>query len=196
MKIYASLVALLFVAACGGKSKPKPEPKPLVPDETGEDVEPQEDTEAEEETPPEPPPPQVWHAKADLAAVKGSKMKPATVTFTQTEGDNTGVSAELDGLKAGAYHLVIHEAAACGKNATKAGAIWETTASEKIDMSASKGSPVTVDEALEVMLDGENTIVGHTLVLHADKKGKPGKAVACGSIVSDESDDEPAADPE
>jgi len=34
------------------------------------------------------------------------------------------------------------------------------------------------------MLDGEHSVVGHTLVLHDDKKGKPGKAVACGAITS------------
>jgi len=33
-----------------------------------------------------------------------------------------------------------------------------------------------------VSLDGDGTIIGHTLVLHDDKAGKPGKALACGAI--------------
>jgi len=38
------------------------------------------------------------------------------------------------------------------------------------------------------MLDGEQAITDRTLVLHADRKGKPGKAIACGRI---EPTDEP-----
>jgi hypothetical protein len=36
----------------------------------------------------------------------------------------------------------------------------------------------------EPELDGDGAIVGHTLVLHADAKGKPGRPLACGAIVS------------
>ncbi|HTL34548.1 MAG TPA: hypothetical protein VL326_15575, partial [Kofleriaceae bacterium] len=35
-------------------------------------------------------------------------------------------------------------------------------------------------------LDGEQSLVGHTLALHDDKKGKPGKVLACGAIVTSE----------
>jgi hypothetical protein len=39
-----------------------------------------------------------------------------------------------------------------------------------------------VGEMESLQLDGDGTIVGHTLVLHDDKKGKPGKVLACGPI--------------
>jgi hypothetical protein len=35
-----------------------------------------------------------------------------------------------------------------------------------------------------VALDGDDTIVGRTLVLHADRKGKAGKILACGPLES------------
>ena len=42
-------------------------------------------------------------------------------------------------------------------------------------------------------VDGADTVAGKTLVLHDDKKGKPGKAVACGPITVDA--DAAAAEP-
>jgi hypothetical protein len=45
-----------------------------------------------------------------------------------------------------------------------------------------------VDQAAALTLDGNTSIVGHTLVLTADKKGKPGKPLACGPIILDEED--------
>jgi hypothetical protein len=40
------------------------------------------------------------------------------------------------------------------------------------------------DGAAGLALDGDASIVGHTLVLHDDKKGQPGKALACGPMTS------------
>ena len=40
-----------------------------------------------------------------------------------------------------------------------------------------------IDETgVKLMLDGVAPITGQTLVLHDDKKGTPGKALACGTI--------------
>lgn len=193
MKISALIVTCLFAAACGGGKKPtRPYAPPESPDD-GEIVEPREDDEEEEPEPP-PPPPQQWFAKAQLAPVKGSNMKPTVVSFSQTEGEAASVMSDtsFDGLKPGTYHLVIHESGECGKNATKAGAAWDV-APTALDITVAKGTPGSIDESgLDLMLEGESTIVGHALVLHADKKGKAAKAVACGVIVAQESEDQPA----
>ena len=194
MKVSALVVTCLFVAACGGGKKPtRPYAPPESPDD-GEIVEPRDDEEEEEEPEPPPPPPQQWYAKAQLAPVKGSKMKATVVSFSQTEGAFASVLSDtaFEGLKPGTYHLVIHESGECGKNATKAGAAWEAAAIP-LDITVAKGTPGSIDQSgLDLMLAGESTIVGHALVLHADKKGKAAKAVACGVIVAQESEDEPA----
>ncbi|HTJ46173.1 MAG TPA: superoxide dismutase family protein, partial [Kofleriaceae bacterium] len=171
------LVLVSFLVACGGKAKPA---APTPPPPMDKEVEPVED-EKPDPKPPAPPPPKVWHAKAELAPVKGSKMKAATIAFSQTEGESVQIVTDtpIDGLKAGKYHLVIHEAASCGPNATKAGAAWSAGA---VDLDVAKGASGSVDQSDgDLMLDGEHSVVGHTLVLHDDKKGKPGKAVACGA---------------
>ena len=45
-----------------------------------------------------------------------------------------------------------------------------------------KGAIGELDESVALPIDGDASIVGHTLVLHDDKKGQPGKAVACGTV--------------
>jgi len=211
MKIKSLLVASLFIAACGGgKSKSSTTTTPMEDETTPSDTSTTtpEAAPATEPTPapepPPPPPPKEFAAKAELAPVKGSKMKAATVSFSQTENQQAAVKAEgITGLKPGKYHLVIHEAADCGPNATKVGAAWATAANTTLDVAVAKGTPGALDQSgLDLMLDGENTIVGHTLVLHADKKGKPGKTLACGPITTAEpgaaapTTTEPAAKPE
>jgi hypothetical protein len=194
VKTCALIVSCLFVASCGGGSKPKRPYAPPDPADEGptEYVEPIEDE--EEEEPPPPPPPQVWYARADLAPVKGAKVKASSIVFAQTEGESTQITGELPGLKAGGYHLVIHEAATCGKNATKAGAPWDGAADAPIELTVAKGETAALDQAIDLMLDGESSIIGRTLVLHADKKGKAGKAMACGPIIAEEISEEPAED--
>jgi hypothetical protein len=180
----------LFAFGCGGGAKPKQTlPDDPIDDGGGEEVEPEE-----EELPPEPPPPpppQVWAAHVDLAPVKGSKLKAAVVSFSQTEGETAQIMTEgFPGLKAGKYHLVIHESGECGKNAAKAGAAWDVAAGVALDVTVAKGEPGAFDQPLELMLDGDDSIIGHTLVMHADKKGKADKAIGCGVIVADEVADE------
>jgi hypothetical protein len=190
MKHAAFLIPFLVIAACGGGKKPTPaQPK----EEATEASEPPAEEKAAEPTPeakPEepaepapPPPPKMWKAKADLAPVKGQKFKPAAITFEQEEGGATKVASEgFEGLKAGTYHLVVHEAADCGKNATKVGKAFAGQ-TEDLTFKIEKKGPATiaVDEA-KVSVGGDTAITGHTLVLTDDKKGKPNKALACGPI--------------
>jgi hypothetical protein len=173
-------MSILALAACGGKSapvqpkEPAPEPTPVV--ETKPEPVP--------EPPPPPPPPKTWRAQAELTPVKGVKLKAATVTFSQQEGQQAIVGSKgwFDGIKSGPYHLVVHEAAECGPNATKVG---KPTATAEMPLVAAVGmDSVDIGKIEGVQLDGDATIVGHTLVLHDDKKGKPGKALACGPIAS------------
>jgi len=52
-----------------------------------------------------------------------------------------------------------------------------------IPFAAAKGmGGLDLAQVNAIQLDGDTAIVGHTLVLHDDKKGKPGKALACGPI--------------
>jgi len=190
MKHTTILLSILAIAACGGKKpeaeKPKapnpdsePDPAPTVATKTKPEAAP------EPETPP-PPPPKTWKAQADLKPVKGSKIKGATVTFTQEEGQATSIGSTgwFDGIKAGKYHLVVHEGADCGVNATKAG---KPMTGGEIPFAAVKGeSSLTVGPAAGIQLGGDTAVVGHALVLHDDKKGKAGKALACGPIASAE----------
>ena len=191
MKKITILMSILAVAACGGK-KPEPtEPKEPVeeapapaPEAEKKMPEPAPAPEAAKPEPPPPPPPKSWHAQASLVPVKGAKIKGTTVTFSQTEGAPVVVGAMgwFDGIKPGKYHLVVHEAADCGANAAKAG---KPMASGDLAFAAAKGaSTLTVDKADAVSLDGDGSIVGHALALHDDKKGKPGKILACGPIAA------------
>jgi hypothetical protein len=183
MKHTTILISILAIAACGGKKsapvapkEPEPEPAPVA------EAPPPAPAPAPE--PPPPPAPKAWKATAELTPVKGQKLKGATVTFAQTEGKPVAIGSTgwFEGIKSGKYHLVVHESADCGVNAAKAG---KPLAAVTTDMgfTAAKGMDAldigTVDG---VQLDGDSTIVGHTLVLTDDKKGKPGKALACGPI--------------
>ena len=120
------------------------------------------------------------------AACAPARITTATVTFTQEEGQATSIGSTgwFDGIKAGKYHLVVHEGADCGVNATKAG---KPMTGGEIPFAAVKGeSSLTVGPAAGIQLGGDTAVVGHALVLHDDKKGKAGKALACGPIASAE----------
>ena len=116
--------------------------------------------------------------------VKGAKIKGATVTLTQ-EGDQpvaVGSTGWFDGIKAGKYHLVVHESSECGPNATKAG---KAMPAADVPFVATKGmDALAIAQVAQIQLQGDSAVVGHSLVLHDDKKGKPGKALACGSIAA------------
>jgi len=187
MKRTAMSISMLVVVACGGK-KPAPEP-PKEPEPAAAPVAEEPPAAAPAPAapqpapePPAPPAPKTWHAHAQLNPVKGAKIKGALVTFAQQEGQPVAVGSTgwFDGIKPGKYHLVVHESADCGPNATKAG-----KAGADIPFVATAGmDSLDVGEVPPIAIDGDGSIVGHTLVLHDDKKGKPGKALACGTIAA------------
>jgi hypothetical protein len=180
MKHCTILISLLAIAACGGTKSEPAEPAP-PPEQVAEPAPPP----APPPEPEPPPPPMSWTAQAEMTPVKGAKIKGATVMFSQTEGKPVAVTSTgwFEGIKSGKYHLVVHEAAECGPNATKVG----KAGGADIQFVATKGMDAIDAEPVDtIQLDGDGTIVGRTLVLYDDKKGKPGKAMACGSISASE----------
>lgn len=181
----AHILIVSLIAACGGGAKKQPVVAPVPDDEPVADKEPEAAPE-----PPPPPPPKVWHAKAALTPVKGSKMKPTLVSFSrQEDADAATVAADtFDGAKPGTYWLVVREAEECGPNGTKAGGVWGPAAQAAMKVVIAKDLTGGLEaDSASVELDGDDSIVGHVLVLHEDKKGKPGKILGCGAIeVGDE----------
>lgn len=179
---YVSLISAVALGCGGGSKKPTAAgPDSDLPAAAVDD----EDEPIDEE--PEPPPaPLEWTAQVELAPVKGVKMKPVAISLKQTEGAGVEIASldVISGLTPGIYHFVVHESAGCGKNAAKIGAAWAAAAGVALSITIVKGEPGELDSEVDYTLDGEDSIVGRTLVLHADKKGKVGKAVACGAIVS------------
>ena len=186
------LASITASGACGGGKKADTTPKDPDSDTAGDnggaaaaETKPAPAPEpAPEPAPPPPPPPQVLHAQADMKPLKTTKIKGTTVTFAQTEGQEVEVGSMgwFDGIKAGKYHLVVHMGADCGPNGGKAG---KPIAATDMPMASAKGQTnVDIGKVATIQLDGDGSIVGHALVLHADQKGKPGRALACGAIVS------------
>lgn len=170
-----ALIACLVACGGGGKKKVE-EPPPVV----------EKDKKEEPPPPPEPAEPAVpksYSAKAALTPVKGAKVGGGTVTFTQQEGADTSVSSDFSGLKKGTYHLVIHDGSECGDNGAKAGGPWKGGEAVKLTFKVGGDNPGNIDESgVKLMLSGVAPIVGQTLALHDDKKGAPGKMLACGTI--------------
>jgi hypothetical protein len=171
-------MSILAIAACGGKQPEPAQPKEPAPAPVVE--------KKPEPEPAPPPPPRSWHAKADMTPVKGAKIKAATVTFSQQEGQQVVVGSKgwFDGIRSGKYHFVVHEAAECGPDAAKVGKPIETP--DMLLVAAVGMDSVDVGKVDSIQLDGATAIVGHTLVLADDKNGKPGKVIACGAITSGE----------
>jgi hypothetical protein len=190
MKHTTILISILAIAACGGGQKPEPAP-PKEPEPAPKEPEPVAETKPPEpepapEPPPPPPPPKSFLAQAQVMPTKGSRFKGTVVTFTQEEGQPVAVGSVgwFDGIKAGKYHLVVHAGADCGANAAKAG---KPIATADMSFTVAKGtSSLEVGQVATITLDGEGAIIGHALVLHDDKRGKPGKALGCGTIASSE----------
>jgi hypothetical protein len=186
MKHTTLIIALL--AACGGSKKPAPEPAPApAPDPTP--VAAPEPTPAPEPAPAPapPPPPKVTKGKADLTPSKGQKFKAATITFAQPEGGPVAVASTgwFEGLKAGTYHLVVHDGADCAKP----GAALKAAAPADMTFKAEKDSGNVDVSGLAISITGDTGVAGHTLVLTSDKKGKPGTTLACGPIVALDQDE-------
>jgi hypothetical protein len=191
MKRFAATVAVLVGGGCGGGRIHRPYAPPEPDDHRhGEEVELSEDEpieEREDDGRRYPLPPEEWRATVTLEPVHRATLRPLVLTMTQVEGEGVRIVSQtpIEGLGRGVYHLVVHEGRACGRNATKVGAPFEAAA---VDMPVvvMKGETPTIDDYYDLMLDGRWSIVGRTLVLHADRKGQPGKALGCGTIAFDD----------
>jgi hypothetical protein len=181
-----ALMISILAAACGGKKPPPPAAPPPAETPAAAAPAPAVEKPAEKPAPepPPPPPPKVSKAKVDLAPVKGQKFKAAAVTFSQQEGQQTSVGSTgwFDGLKPGTYHLVVHTESDCGPNGTKVGAVFAPAAKADLTFKVDKGTTTIDLSGVDVPIAGTDTITGHTLVLTDDKKGKPGKTLACGAV--------------
>jgi predicted small lipoprotein YifL len=172
----SALVSLASLAACGGNKTPVEEPPPVV------ETRPEEPPLPPTSPTPESPVSANLGAKAALQPVKGAKQPPGTVTLTQAN-DVTSVVSDFEGLRPGRYHLVVHDGTECGDNATKAGDPWKGAESVKLSFVVGGDEPGNVDESgVALKLDGVAPVIGQTLALHEDKKGQPGKILACGTI--------------
>ncbi len=179
-KMVVIALGVSLITACGGGKPSKGSTRATA-------AKPPPDDEPESEAEPEPKKkkaPKVVHAKAALTPVKGTKLKPALVTLSQREGEDTNVEAEaFDGAKPGTYWLVVHDGTECGPNATKAGPPWPGGTDANLKIVIGKDMTGGLDEQeVKLALEGDAGAVGHALVLHEDKKGKAGKALACGLI--------------
>jgi hypothetical protein len=183
VKLHLVSVPLVFLLACGGTTtkkhvtvvKPMPAARPVV-----------KKPPPPPEPPPPPPPPMEWHATVRLEPVKGVRMPGFEIAFVQVEGEATRArtTAAIDKLKAGSYHLVVHDGSECGKKGEKVGAALIDLSADALLVAKKKELPSLDVESGALPLDGDSSIVGHAVVLHADKRGKLGKAVACGLVVS------------
>ena len=114
-----------------------------------------------------------------MAPVSGSKMKPIEVTLKQVDDATTVTAGFFQGLKPGLYHFVVHEKGDCSHKAARAGKAWAGAAALDLSMKVDAQGGNIDESGLPIQVAD---LGGHALVLHADKKGKPGKPVACGVI--------------
>lgn len=200
MKAIAPILFSLLVAACGGSDKsesttPTSDDMGQPAGGGGEDMgagagggATAETPPAQPETPPAPPPPKTFSASAAVAPLKGSKAKATTISLSQEEGKPVSVSGTVEGLKPGKYVWQVHEG-----DCKKVGKAFAATEAATVALEVTKEAPSPALSGEQPwMLDGEQTVVGKTLVLHEVKKDKPGKALACGVISSGEAAAPPA----
>lgn len=165
--------AVVTIASCGtsSSSEPKPSTAPI-------------DARAPDAVPPPDAAPRRWSARAEIDPIKGSKAETAFFGFMQFEGERPTLmtSSPVKGLSSGKYHLVIHEGRDCGEDAKEAGAAWP--GSFDFEITRKPGGTSFELHDVDATLDGPHSVIGHTLVLHADAKGKVGKVLGCGAIFS------------
>lgn len=148
------------------------------------------------------PPPHIV-AVCDLVGVMDSKIK-GRITFTQF-GATTSIVGVVEGLSPGSHGIHVHEHGACGNAGADAGGHYNPTDKKHgkaADMESHMGdlgnivadrdgrAKISLDDD-NITLDGVDTIVGRSLVVHQDPDdmmsqpaGNSGKRIACGAIVS------------
>jgi hypothetical protein len=183
MNVVPVSIALGLLVACGGgkprPAAPAPKPQPVARPVARKPP-------PAPEPPPPPPPPMEWFATARLDPVKGVRMPSFEIAFFQVEGEATRArtAAPIEKLKAGSYHLVVHEGGECGPKANKTGAVLVDLSQDGLVVAKRKQAPTIDVQSVAIPLDGEGSIIGRALVLHADKRGKPGNPVACGIVAA------------
>lgn len=151
-----ALAGLALIGGCGGGGK-KSKGSTTVQKDPEPDSEPASEPQPENKKKP----PKTWHAKAALTPVKGAKLKPAVVSFSQQEGEDTNVEADaLDGVKPGKYWLVVHDSDTCGPNATKTGPAWQGGAEMAIVIKKDLTGGLDQTE-VTLPLDGDSGAIGH-----------------------------------
>jgi Cu-Zn family superoxide dismutase len=142
-------------------------------------------------------------AAVDLSAIGTSKVS-GNATFTQHH-DTTHLQVMLQGLSPGPHGIHVHEGAACGADGEAAGGHFNPMGKDH-GMAASEDSHmgdlgnITADKfgkaSLSIddpylILEGPNSIIGRTLVIHAgaddmrtQPSGNSGARIACGAITA------------
>ena len=172
-----AMSAIVLLSGCGGGASTTQGPTVKTKAAAGGEAEPEE-REPEEKLRR----PKRIYAKAALSPVRGSRLKRILVSFTQRgNADTTVETGAFTNAMPGTYWLVIHDGSACGANASKAGPVWPGADVMRVVIRRDLSGGLETTE-LDLSLDGDAGAISHALVLHDDKKGKPGKALACGVI--------------
>ena len=193
-----SLVLLFGVAGC---DREKPPETTVTEQEQTTAVE-QEEPKLTEE--PEP----SRRATAELQPTEGNKVS-GTVTFVSEDG-SIKVTADLEGLEPGQHGFHIHEKGDCSApDASSAGEHFNPTGAPhggpadpadkrhvgdlgNIEADSDGKAHLELDDKV-ISLEGENSIIGKAVVIHAqpddlktDPAGEAGSRLACGVIVEGE----------
>jgi len=193
------LIASSFtVMACGGsKSAPDEQPVETAIDETEEAVEEVEDEVVEE----------MSRRVARAKMISGSGESLGEVTFTQTD-DGVQITGDIAGLgEAGSRGFHVHEFGKCdGPDFMSAGGHFNPAGHQhgapenapearhagdfgNIEINDDDGANLDLKDHVITLKAGENNIVGHALIIHAQQDdltsqptGDAGARAACGII--------------
>lgn len=140
-------------------------------------------------------------AVATIKAFKGNEIH-GTVAFTQM-ADGVKIVANIEGLKPGKHGFHIHEFGECKGDGESAGGHFNPTkhrhgGPDSIERHVGDLGNLEADskghahyERIDkvIKLDGENSVIGHSIIIHADEDdlktqptGASGAKIACGLI--------------
>ncbi len=143
----------------------------------------------------------ITEAFSKIQSLQDSKVK-GTVTFTKVSG-GVRIVADVEGLAPGEHGFHIHEHGSCEGDGTSAGGHYNPTNTkhggpDDLERHVGDfGNLLADDEGKAhyeridsvISLEGEQSIIGKSLVIHADRDdfvtqptGNSGKRVACGLI--------------
>ncbi|MBA2367568.1 MAG: superoxide dismutase family protein [Candidatus Protochlamydia sp.] len=140
-------------------------------------------------------------ATATIRAFKGNEIH-GTVTFTQM-ADGVKIVADIEGLKPGKHGFHVHEFGECKGDGESAGGHFNPTKHKhggpdseerhvgdlgNLDADSNgRAHYERIDKMIQ--LEGENSVIGHSIIIHADEDdlitqptGASGAKIACGLI--------------